>query len=168
MDFPIKTKRLTIEKPAYDQTQAIIEAMLASKAELQRWMNWAKIWPSHAEIEEFHHKSVNHWRENARHLRLNAFINGQATLACSIGITIDNPQAGVYHMSYWANSTQTNKGYTTEAVKAVIRYLFKDLEASSIITGHAAKNRASKRVIEKCGFVSHTDPREDCAYILTP
>ena len=45
-----------------------------------------------------------------------------------------------------------NNGYTTEALKLVIDYVFKYLKMDVIEIGHHVGNFASKRVIEKCGF----------------
>lgn len=48
--------------------------------------------------------------------------------------------------SYW------NRGLTTEAVRAVIEYFFTETDIEVLWCGHFDYNRASKRVIEKCGF----------------
>lgn len=46
-----------------------------------------------------------------------------------------------------------NRGYMTEAVKAVISFGFERLNLHKIQVSHKAGNIGSKRVIEKCGFV---------------
>ena len=43
-------------------------------------------------------------------------------------------------------------GLMTEAVRAVIRYLFEDVGLDFITVGHFDHNARSRRVIEKCGF----------------
>ena len=48
---------------------------------------------------------------------------------------------------YW------NQGIMTEACKIVIDYLFNKTDCEVIEVGHHAGNYASKRVIEKCGFL---------------
>ena len=47
---------------------------------------------------------------------------------------------------YW------NKGLMTEAVEAVIKYLFETLDYDFLTCGYYDKNPRSKRVQEKCGF----------------
>ena len=44
------------------------------------------------------------------------------------------------------------QGLMTEAVRAVIRWLFEDVRLDFIIAGHFVGNDRSRRVIEKCGF----------------
>ena len=45
-----------------------------------------------------------------------------------------------------------NRGYATEALKLIIRYVFKYMKMDVIEIGHHVGNFKSKRVIEKCGF----------------
>jgi ribosomal-protein-alanine N-acetyltransferase len=45
-----------------------------------------------------------------------------------------------------------NKGYTTEAVKLMVRHLFSTLKINRLQLVSDARNGASKRVAEKCGF----------------
>lgn len=53
-----------------------------------------------------------------------------------------------YNLRYdcWGN------GYATEAAKAMIKYAHDNFGAAHFIAGHAEPNRASGRVMEKCGF----------------
>ena len=45
-----------------------------------------------------------------------------------------------------------NKGYTTEAFKKVIEFLF-SLGVHKVIASHLVGNDASRRVMEKCGLI---------------
>lgn len=47
---------------------------------------------------------------------------------------------------YWG------RGLMPEAVKAVIKYAFKELALDALTVGHFSTNHQSRRVIEKCGF----------------
>ena len=48
--------------------------------------------------------------------------------------------------NYW------NQGYTTEALKALIKYAFNKTDCEILEIGHHVGNEGSKRVILKCGF----------------
>lgn len=48
-----------------------------------------------------------------------------------------------------------NKGYTTEAMKAVIQFAHHELGVNKICSDHAVGNPASGRVMEKCGLKFH-------------
>lgn len=45
-----------------------------------------------------------------------------------------------------------NKGYCTEATKAMIKYAYENLGARKFMSQHAVENPASGRVMEKCGL----------------
>ena len=47
------------------------------------------------------------------------------------------------------------KGLMTEAVNAVVKYLFDDLHFDFLLCGHFDSNPASSRVQQKCGFVPY-------------
>ena len=55
----------------------------------------------------------------------------------------------VLSKDYWG------RGLMPEAVKAVIDYLFNALDYDFLLCGHFNKNKQSKRVQEKCGFVPY-------------
>ena len=69
-----------------------------------------------------------------------------------------------------------NKGFTTEALRAVVAYWFTRTDSRWLACGHAAANPASGRVMEKAGFVYHHNtvyhkfdgtPVECRSYLLT-
>ena len=59
----------------------------------------------------------------------------------------------IWSIGYWVHPEFWNNGYATEAARAIIDFGFTELNASSITTAHALSNSASKRVIEKLGFI---------------
>jgi ribosomal-protein-alanine N-acetyltransferase len=56
--------------------------------------------------------------------------------------------------SYW------NKGYTTEAVKAVIRYMLLEVGLNRLEATHSVNNPASGRVMQKAGMMLEGHARE--------
>ena len=68
-------------------------------------------------------------------------------------ITIDKhkfiPRA---ELGYWISMPHRNKGYASEAVKAVIEYCFSKLDLKRVQAVHNIDNPASGRVLEKAGM----------------
>lgn len=56
------------------------------------------------------------------------------------------------YISYALSADYWGHGYMTEAVKAVIKYAFEELEIDMLTAFHSPDNVRTKRVIEKCGF----------------
>jgi [ribosomal protein S5]-alanine N-acetyltransferase len=66
-------------------------------------------------------------------------------------------QIDVWDMGFWTHPIHQNRGYMTEAGRAILEFGFTHLEASSIGAGHAVWNKSSQRVLEKIGmeFISY-------------
>lgn len=58
------------------------------------------------------------------------------------------------HSSFW------NKGYTTEALKELLRFSFKDLDLHRVQAGCAVENIASIKVLEKVGMTREGKKRK--------
>lgn len=71
-----------------------------------------------------------------------------------IGISPDENRGKYYakYMNYMLSSDYWNKGYMTEAVKRVTKYLFEEMNIDLLTIFFYSHNVRSKRVIEKCGF----------------
>lgn len=64
---------------------------------------------------------------------------------------------GVWEVGYCIGRKWWNKGFTTEALKAVVDYWFRNTDSNLLCCCYAKKNPASGRVMQKAGFVYHHD-----------
>lgn len=62
------------------------------------------------------------------------------------------PEAGVGEIGYWIAKELWGKGYIPEAVSALQRRAFTELNLNALICGYFEGNEQSRRVQEKCGF----------------
>ena len=56
-------------------------------------------------------------------------------------------------IGYWLGTPYWGRGYATEAARAVIAYAFDELGHEVLEGGARVSNPASRRVLEKCGYV---------------
>jgi len=73
----------------------------------------------------------------------------------SIGLLPDPSrpdEEGILLLGYWLHEDFWNRGYTTEASKAVLQWACENCSPRLFTTSHYFDNDASRRVIEKCGF----------------
>ncbi|HEX8142633.1 MAG TPA: GNAT family N-acetyltransferase [Pyrinomonadaceae bacterium] len=95
---------------------------------------------------------------------------GRVVGACGFNLYEGGPQLElVYHFArlYWG------RGFATEAAGACMRYAFDKLGAPAVVASIDAKNQASRRVLEKIGFVHQGSKRinnsdEDFYVALAP
>jgi [ribosomal protein S5]-alanine N-acetyltransferase len=70
----------------------------------------------------------------------------------SIGVVRCNEEIGSVHIGYCIGKQWWNKGITSEAFSAVIRYLFKEVYVNRIESRHDPRNENSGKVMKKCGL----------------
>lgn len=73
--------------------------------------------------------------------------DGAPAGACAVVPCEADPEIG-----YWLGVPYWGQGYATEAARAVIDYVFGDLQCEALQAGARVSNPASRRVLEKCGF----------------
>ena len=69
------------------------------------------------------------------------------------GSIVFEPETNAYRLGYNINRSFWQKGYATEAAKAMIQWAYDYLNARDFIAKHASDNIASGNVLRKCGFV---------------
>ena len=82
-----------------------------------------------------------------------------ATFIGSIGLDIVQIHRHA-RLSYWLGPPYWNRGYGTEAVKAVLAYGFGQLNLNRIYAPHFLGNNASGRVLQKVGMTYEGRMRE--------
>lgn len=76
------------------------------------------------------------------------------TLIGTIGLHKDEEKKSTFRsLGYVLHPKYHSQGLMTEAAKALILYTFEQTDVTLIGCGHFLDNMASKRVIDKCGFV---------------
>jgi len=75
------------------------------------------------------------------------------------GYTVNKttPIGNLVGLGYFILPEYHNRGYMTEAVNEVIRFAFEDNDVCRINTGCLTENRASERVMQKCGFIKEAE-----------
>lgn len=72
----------------------------------------------------------------------------------------------IVEIGYGILPDQEGKGYTTEAVQAMTQWAFGNADVVFIEAETEPENRASQRILEKCGFVSNGEGQEGPRFVL--
>ncbi len=84
--------------------------------------------------------------------------SADASLLGCVGLIID-PGSQSAELGYWIGKPYWNRGYATEAARALMQYGFETLGLTEIHARHMSRNVASGRVIRKLGM-NYTERRE--------
>lgn len=142
----LATDRLTLRNFLLSDWEALCE--MISQYEASGLAAYDQPWP----IAPEEIKKVTEW-----------FASGDSYLAVCrrdtgrfIGFVALNPEQPederVFNIGYIFNFDYHGQGYATEACRAALRHAFEQLRAQRVVTGTAAANRASCRLLERLGF----------------
>lgn len=143
---------LIIRPLALTDAPHISAAISASLPDLRRFMPWAHS-PQTADVQRRRIASSIHAYWLARDYALGIFGSRSGRFPGGTGLHCQrtlNPLG--LEIGYWIHSANAGKGLATLATRCLIAYGFAYLRLARIQCAHDAKNTASARVGEKCGF----------------
>ena len=147
----IKTKRLVLRILTNEDAQQVLEYYIRNKGHLEMYEPLRN--------EKFYTLKMqrNIIREGYRQ-----FLKGTAM---EFGVFKDKKLIGILKVSnivygifkngiigYSIDKEEQGKGYMTESVDALIKYLFKEMQIHRVEASALVTNEASKAVLKKCGF----------------
>ena len=149
----IETERLTLRPPAHGDFRAWAGLRERSAAFL---VPWEPTW-SHDHLTRKAFTNRVYWanRSIASGAALPLFLERRADRALLGAITLDNIRRGPAQdgtLGYWIGEPFARQGYMREAIEAVVHYAFETLDLSRIQAACLPENKASRGVLEKCGF----------------
>ncbi len=152
MQFFIETERLILREFRANDDTAMFE--LDSNAEVHKYLGNNPV----TKIEQVHN-----YIANIQQQYLNNGIGRWITIEKSSNEIIgwsglkfiteeENNQINFYDVGYRFMPKYWGKGYATEATKAALKYGFETLNINKIVGAANTENKASRRVLEKCGL----------------
>lgn len=146
----IRTERLTLRPFTAEDAPAAYRNW-CSDPEVTRFLRW----PAHGS-EQITRMVLADW---IRHYQQPDFYQWAIVPAeagepvGTISVVDQDELSAKLHIGYCIGRPWQNKGYTTEALRAVVDFLFSQVHAGRIESQHDPENPASGRVMTKCGLL---------------
>ena len=144
----LETDRLILRKFKYSDAEYMFK----------NWGSDPKVikflcWPTHSDVN-VSQKIINNWIEEYNNNIYNWAIELKSIHEAigAISIVELDQASEAFEIGYCISSRYWNEGFTSEAFKAVINYLFKEVHINRIAAKHDIDNPASGRVMKKCGL----------------
>lgn len=157
VDVPerLQTPRLVLRAPRPGDGAALNAAVLDSLDALRPWMPWAQTAPtleaSEAVAREAHGKFLLR-SDLVFSLWLHDGQGRETQLVGGSGLHRIDWSVPRFEIGYWCRSGHTGQGLVTEAVRALSRMAFDQLQAQRVEIRMDERNTASWRVAERAGF----------------
>lgn len=151
----IETERLVLRPPDLGDAAALRELLIRSADHLRPWSPAPAPGRDPAALSS-QRALIEHQREEWRRDRTYAFLLEPRAGGAPLGrITLSQVFRGPFlnaSLGYWIAADAQGSGYTTEAVRAVVRFAFGPLGLHRVQAGTLPHNAASQRVLLKAGF----------------
>lgn len=109
-----------------------------------------------AQVRERLERELRHEREHGVQYWPFFLLESGDFVGCA-GLKVYPPEPGRYEMGFHLRRAFWGAGYATEAAQAVVRHAFEVRGLDALLAGHNPENHASRRVLEKLGFVHLRD-----------
>jgi ribosomal-protein-alanine N-acetyltransferase len=149
----IETARLTLRPPVHADFRAWAGLREQSAGFL---VPWEPTWSAdHLTRKAFTNRVYWANRSIATGSALPLLLERRSDKALLGAITLDNIRRGPAQdgtLGYWIGEPFARQGYMREAIEALVHYAFETLDLSRIQAACLPENKASRGVLEKCGF----------------
>ena len=140
----LETERLVLRAPCLDDVPALV--LLLNDRRISENLSRAPYPYARKDAVAFI-KGLN--RSDDETALLVTLPDGTLVGGCGVGLL-----AGTYpEIGYWFGVAYWGRGYATEVARAVVAYAFDELGHEALEAGARVSNPASRRVLEKCGYV---------------
>jgi len=151
----IRTERLLIRPVRLSDATLMHGAMKVSFSALKQWMPWAQTLASLRDTQAYLAHGERIWRANAQdgvEQPLQIMDPTDQIYYGATGIKPANLTIPSFEVGYWVNQHYAEKGFITEAMNALTRYLFDVLKAKRVEINCEENNIKSAKVAERLGF----------------
>lgn len=156
----LETDRLILRIPKPGDGRMLCDGVNHSFQELNRWMDWARTRPTIADSEGVA-REMAHRAATMQEVSYALLHRDDATFCGMVGVHHIAWEVPAFEIGYWLRTSATGAGLATEAVRAVLAYLFDDLHAERVEIRCDARNRRSAAIAERCGFTLDGRLRHD-------
>jgi len=147
---PLRTRRLVIRPPRRGDDRLIYPAVRESMKELAPWLVWATDAYDAKASRAFVRDAMRDYASGRGYAML--MFTRAGDFVGGTGFHVRGASARYYEIGYWCRTSMSGRGYTTEATKALLRLALAQRDVHRVEIRCDARNRASERVIRKCGF----------------
>lgn len=145
----LETPRVILRRFSLEDAPALY-ANWASDPEVTKYLSWS----AHGSMEDSA-KILTEWVESYRKddtYQWAIVLKTMRQPIGSIGVVSHNDQAELVHVGYALGKAWWGKGIMTEALQAVMDFLFDEVGVNRIESRHDPRNPGSGKVMEKCGM----------------
>lgn len=143
---------VVIQPVSMDAVEEFHAAIVESRPELRRYLEWAVPEPEVATTRRNMEQAMANFDAREKELRFLLRRSMDGLLVGCIGLMVRDIEVPFFEIGYWVRSSQAGRGYATGAVRLVEQYALAQFQPIRLEIRCASVNVASARVAQKAGF----------------
>jgi len=147
-DYQLSNGTILIRPYQMDDARPCFEAIVESMDELVPWMFWCNPEIVYPEIEGWVESRPGAWLDDISY-EFAVIDPHQGTFIGNCGLVHVDLQNRMAELGYWIRTSQTRKGFATQAAKLALKFAFEVLQLNRVEIIVETKNTASQKVAEK-------------------
>lgn len=161
-DLPefLEGDRIILRCPKAGDGAVVFEAVDESRDTIYPWLPWTDKHDTPNDSEEFARRAAIRWmtREDLTmaiwHKESGRYLGGT-------GLHRINWETPSFEIGYWIRKSEEGKGYITEAVRVLAKFVFEELHAQRLFIRCSHENMRSRAVPSRLGFVCEGTMRNE-------
>jgi RimJ/RimL family protein N-acetyltransferase len=149
LPLPIRTRRLQLVPPEVDQVGPLVT--LLREPSVARWTLHVPH-PYRASDAREHILRSRAMRRKGRSLSLQIVRRADGELVGGVGLHNLDAGTASAEVGYWLGRPHRHRGYAEEATRALVNVAFRSLGLHRVEAAVFPGNRASVRLLKRCGF----------------
>ena len=150
MEQHVETDRVLLVPPSMDLVDEVCNAIIESQNELSEFLPWVK--GAIAEPEQNMKDAIANFESFSDELRYFISDKESKNIVGAIGLIIRDKEVPFFEIGYWIKTSETGKGFISEALSALENHAFSNLKARRIEIRAAETNLKSRSVAERAGY----------------
>ena len=148
----LRGPRITLRPYRVDDAEQVHQAVAESREHLRPWVNWVDDMATLDDCRDYCIRCAARWMLRTD-FSLGIFETETGRYLGGTGLHEPNWELRAFEIGYWIRQSASGMGYVDEAIRLLARFAITELAARRIEITCDAANHASRRVVERAGFV---------------
>ncbi|KDM93556.1 GNAT family N-acetyltransferase [Photobacterium galatheae] len=148
----MESKRIQLVPPSLKYTESMLVAIHESKSDLSQFLPWVSESFTENKLRSNIKEAIENFTLFTGEFWFNLIEKETGLFIGAVGFIVRDKSVPYFEIGYWLQTSKTDKGYITEAVKLIEEYAFKEKHAQRLEIKMAKSNLKSQAVAKRCGF----------------
>jgi RimJ/RimL family protein N-acetyltransferase len=148
----VGNSNIKLVPPSMERAHSMLEAIIESEHELRQFLPWVDYALTESDSISNTREAIKNFENFTGELRYSIIRKSDDYFLGAVGLIIRDKSVPFFEIGYWLRTSETGKGYVSEAIALLEKYAFDECGANRVEITAASTNLNSRSVAERCGY----------------